>query len=116
MKPRERYKLSNYLYGWAITLSILALISCLIPLAVKEVSADILQVLDVARYGFSTLSIVTTIFALIILPDRLFISIALILSLVAIFWNYVVIGIGVGIAIAVAMFVFQLLDQGISWW
>jgi hypothetical protein len=114
MNYKERHRTSNYLYGGAITLSILALISCMIPLATK-VPVDILQILTIARYAFSTLSIIATIIALIIQPDRLFISIALILSLVAIFWNYVVIGIAVGVAIAAAMFVLQLLEQGFSW-
>jgi hypothetical protein len=115
MKPKQRYKVSNYLYSGAITLSVLAVISCLIPLTTK-LSLDILQILNVARYGLSVLSIVITIISLIILPDRLFISIALILSVVAIFWNYVVIGVAVGVAIAVAVIIFQLWEEGTSWW
>jgi hypothetical protein len=87
----------------------------LLPLATK-LSPDTLQILNVARYGLSILSIIITIISLIILPDRLFILIALILSLVAIFWDYVVIGVAVGVAVAVVVVIFKLWEESTSWW
>jgi len=77
MKPKQRHKVSNYLCAGAITLSVLAVISCLIPLTTK-LSSGILQILNVGRCVLSILSIITTIISMIIIPDRLFISIALI--------------------------------------